>query len=255
MITIKQRKCFNLSSFVYITVIIKMVVYVLVSVGGVLMFVLTDSPGRLAVLGLGSLLVISLLGLVTSLLLVMGLVTSQAKLFLPWILYHSSLSCLSVLAGLYQCGHFLMTDPLLCALAILPIVLAIFLIFFCLSVCQLYRQLRERPARPGEKVPVARLETGGGRGYRCVRSVRSLKRRSAQSQQLRRSRSVDTVESVYRRRTGQESESELVRVRSDPHLSIPRASLSRWEKRQRPGASMTREQIIDMFSSEDSQGY
>ena len=29
-----------------------------------------------------------------------GLVTSQAKLFLPWILYHSSLSCLCVLAGL-----------------------------------------------------------------------------------------------------------------------------------------------------------
>ena len=257
MFTIKQRKCFNLSSFVYITVIIKMVLYLVVSVGGVVMFVMAETPGRLAVLALGSLLVISLLGLVTSLLLVMGLVTSQAKLFLPWILYHSSLSCLCVLGGLYQCGHFLMTDPLLSSLAILPIVLAIFLLFFCLFVCQLYRQMRSRPGVTVEKAPAVTVEAGGGRGYRCVRSVRSLKRRS----ELKRSRSVDTVHSQYRRDTDRQ----LERVRSDPHLSIPRASLTRTsEKKQsntslsssavRP-AAMTREQIIDMFSCQDSQGY
>ena len=105
-----------------------------------------------------------------------------------------------------------------------------------------------------------------------MRSVRSLKRRS----ELRRSRSVD---SVYRRETDQRN---LVRVSSDPHLSIPRASLTRSrtdlnnnqkvggtviEKRysssslsspsvRSPGAViMTREQIIDMFACPDSPGY
>ena len=149
-----------------------------------------------------------------------------------------------------------MTDPLLSSLAILPIVTAIFLLFFCLFVCQLYRQLRAEQARMEEKaVPVS--EAGGGKGYRCARSVRSLKRRS----ELRRTRSVDTV---YRRR-----DSQLVRVRSDPHLSIPRASLTVIEKRysttnlntstpsQRRPASMTRDQIIQMFSSPESlsQGF
>ena len=107
--------------------------------------------------------------------------------------------------------------------------------------------------------------------------MRSLKRRS----QLRRSRSVD---SVARRDLGQP----LVRVSSDPHLTIPRASLTRSPTRsltrspnrsptrsdlnnnrpglvvmeknssrsvRRPGDIMTKDQIIDMFACPDSQGF
>ena len=270
MFTIKQRKCFRLTTFVYITVIIMMVVYVLLSVGGVLMFVMTSEPGRLGVICLGCLLVICLLGVVSSLLLVLGLVTRQAKLFLPWLLDHSSLACLCLLGGLYQSGHFLLTDPLLACLAVLPLVLAIFLTFFCLFVCQLYRDLRasQRPqklspeAGPGEGRQEGGGE-GGGRGYRCVRSVRSLKRRS----HLRRSRSVDSVVS----RGQSDRAGHLVRVTSDPHLSIPRASLTRSrtdlnnnkagltvvEKTYSgPGSHvMTRREIIDMFACPESPGY
>ena len=97
MFTIKQRKCFRLTTFVYITVIIMMLVYVLLGVGGVLMFILVSEPGRLGVICLGSLLVVCLLGLVTSLLLVMGLVTRHTHLFLPWMVYHSLLTSLCLL--------------------------------------------------------------------------------------------------------------------------------------------------------------
>lgn len=281
MFTIKQRKCFRLTTFVYMTVMLMMVVYVLLSVAGVLTFLLTSHPGQLGVICLGGLLVVCLLGLVSSLLLVMGLVTKQTKLFLPWLLYHSALTCLCLLGGLYQSGHFLLTDTLLSCLAIIPIVIAIFLLFFCLFVCQLYRELRasQRGQKQTGDLGGGREEgaleggEGGGRGYRCVRSVRSLKRRS----QLRRSRSVD---SVARRDLGQP----LVRVSSDPHLTIPRASLTRsltrsptrsptrsdlnnnrpglvvMEKNssrsvRRPGDIMTKDQIIDMFACPDSQGF
>ena len=280
MFTIKQRKCFRLTTFVYITVIIMMVLYVLLSVGGVLMFVMISEPGRLGVICLGCLLVICLLGLVSSLLLVMGLVTRHTKLFLPWIFYHSSLTCLCLVGGLYQSAHFLLTDTLLSCLAILPIVIAIFLLFFCLFVCQLYRDLRagqhthKLNSEAGQGREDGGREAGGegggggeggrgrGRGYRCVRSVRSLKRRS----DLRRSRSVDSVVSRRQSDLGQH----LVRVTSDPHLSIPRASLSRSRtdlnnnnnnkaasvRSPGPGTLiMTKEQIIDMFACPDSPGF
>ena len=270
MFTIKQRKCFRLSTFVYLTVLLMMVVYVLLSVSGVLVFVLTSEPGQLGVICLGGLLVICLLGLVSSLVLLMGLVTKQTKLFLPWLLYHSALTCLCLLGGLYQSGHFLLTDTLLSCLAIIPIVIAIFLLFFCLFVCQLYRDLRagqqghkqtgdlaegrevEGAAEGGEGGGRGR---GRGRGYRCVRSVRSLKRRS----ELRRSRSVDCGEARRDWRP-------LVRVSSDPHLSIPRASLTRsrtdlnnnkaGERLSSPAnIIMTKDQIIDMFACPGSPGY
>ena len=274
MFTIKQRKCFRLTTFVYMTVMLMMVVYVLLSVAGVLTFLLTSHPGQLGVICLGGLLVVCLLGLVSSLLLVMGLVTKQTKLFLPWLLYHSALTCLCLLGGLYQSGHFLLTDTLLSCLAIIPIVTAIFLLFFCLFVCQLYRDLRagqQGHKQTGDLAEGREVEGaveggeggGRGRGYRCVRSVRSLKRRS----ELRRSRSVDCGEARRDWRP-------LVRVSSDPHLSIPRASLTRsrtdlnnnkaGEREEKsystglsspPNIIMTKDQIIDMFACPGSPGY
>ena len=91
-----------------------------------------------------------------------------------------------------------------------------------------------------------------------MKSVRSLKRRS----DLRRSRSVDSV--VSRRQS--DLGPHLVRVTSDPHLSIPRASLSRSRTDlnnnskaasvRSPGTViMTKEQIIDMFACPDSPGF
>ena len=88
------------------------------------------------------------------------------------------------------------------------------------------------------------------------------------------------MDSVARRDLGQP----LVRVSSDPHLTIPRASLTRSLTRsptrsptrsdlnnnrpglvvieknssrsvRRPGDIMTKDQIIDMFACPDSQGF
>ena len=135
-------------------------------------------------------------------------------------------------------------DTLLAVLAVFPVVTAIFLFFFCLLVGQLYTQLRDAAPAATKQTRVApdtwpqqtpRADTRDPAPPRCVRSVRTLKRRS----EMRRTRSVDHVSSAHvgagpraRARSadtvslgGDSLYSALVRVRSDPHLSIPRASL------------------------------
>ena len=137
-------------------------------------------------------------------------------------------------------------DTLLAVLAVFPVVTAIFLFFFCLFVGQLYTQLRVAAPAATKQTRVApdtwpqqtpRADTRDPAPPRCVRSVRTLKRRS----EMRRTRSVDHVSSAHvgagpraRARSadtvslgggGDSLYSALVRVRSDPYLSIPRASL------------------------------
>ena len=120
--------------------------------------------------------------------------------------------------------HFLSRDKntLLACLAVCPIVVAIFLFFFCIFVGQLYKQMRcevevkKRNACHSESEGKPEVTRGTRDGYRRVRSVRTLKRRS----EMRRCRSVDNIPDSQR------LFNDLVRVRSDPYLSIPRASLS-----------------------------
>ena len=137
-------------------------------------------------------------------------------------------------------------DTLLAVLAVFPVVTAIFLFFFCLFVGQLYTQLRDAAPAATKQTRVApdtwpqqtpHADTRDPAPPRCVRSVRTLKRRS----EMRRTRSVDHVSSAHvgagpraRARSadtvslgggGDSLYSALVRVRSDPYLSIPRASL------------------------------
>ena len=139
------------------------------------------------------------------------------------LVVYFSLSILSVIGGVYQVIHFLSRDrnTWLACLAVCPIVIAIFLFFFCIFVGQLYRQLKQEAAakkqqelqqKSSESKPEV---TRDSRGYRRVRSVRTLKRRS----EMRRCRSVDNIPD--------HKFPDLIRVRSDLYLSIPRASLSR----------------------------
>ena len=139
-------------------------------------------------------------GLFSCLLLVMGLVTRQARLLAPWLLHHGLVTGLCLGAGLYQAVHFMSSgNNLLACLSVCPLVTAIFIFFLCVFVFQLYRQLKTRPdttdATLKQEAGVAtwprdtpRVQTEAG--YRCVRSVRTLKRRSEMRQ---RSRSVDHV--------------------------------------------------------------
>ena len=120
--------------------------------------------------------------------------------------------------------HFLSRDrnTWLACLAVCPIVVAIFLFFFCIFVGQLYRQMKHEADVKKRSTCLAGSEgkpevTRDSRdGYRRVRSVRTLKRRS----EMRRCRSVDNLPDNAK------LFNDLVRVRSDPYLSIPRASLS-----------------------------
>ena len=139
-------------------------------------------------------------GLFSCLLLIMGLVTRQARLVTPWLLHHGLVTSLCLGAGLYQAGHFVTSgNTLLACLSVCPIVTAIFIFFLCVFVFQLYKQLRVRPDKSdttlkpeagGDTWPLSRQRVQTEAGYRCVRSVRTLKRRSEMRQ---RSRSVDHV--------------------------------------------------------------
>ena len=139
-------------------------------------------------------------GLFSCLLLIMGLVTRQARLVTPWLLHHGLVTGLCLGAGLYQAGHFVTSrNTLLACLSVCPIVTAIFIFFLCVFVFQLYKQLRVRPDKSdtnlkpeavGDTWPLSRQSVQTEAGYRCVRSVRTLKRRSEMRQ---RSRSVDHV--------------------------------------------------------------
>ena len=242
MLTIKQRKCFKLNTFVYITTLLMMVSYILVGVGAVAWFVLTQQETetvKTSVIILGSLLVTCLLGLFSCLLLIMGLVTKQVRLLLPWLVYHVSLCCLCLGGGIYQCVYFIYINTLMVCLSVCPIVAAIFLFFFCLFVCQLYKQMKDSEVNKDkldsdtEVIHMNTLPRTSGTGHRCVRSVRTLKRRS----EMRRTRSVDTVltrDNIIRSKSVDNIHNnifpDLIRVRSDPYLSIPRASLTRSRK-------------------------
>ena len=141
-------------------------------------------------------------GLFSCLLLIMGLVTRQARLVAPWLLHHGLVTGLCLAAGLYQAVHFVTSgNTLLACLSVCPFVTAIFIFFLCVFVFQLYRQLQTQ--RPGKSdITSLQHEAGGDTwprgtprvpaeaGYRCVRSVRTLKRRS---EMRMRSRSVDHV--------------------------------------------------------------
>ena len=90
MIRIEQRRCFKLTTFVYITSLLMMVTYIIIGVGSIVWFVLSQHQDilQISVIILGILLVTCLLGLFACLLLVMGLVTKQVKLIIPWLLFH-----------------------------------------------------------------------------------------------------------------------------------------------------------------------
>ena len=225
-----------------------MLTYILVSVGAVVWFILSQHGDTLqiSVIMLGVMLVTCLLGLFSCLLLVMGVVTSHSRLMVPWLVYHVILCVICFGGGLYQCAHFITTNTLLACLSICPMVAAIFLFFFCMFVIQLYRQIKsDNHSKDKTKVNNIQTETRHDtrptphlpprEGHRCVRSVRTLKRRSelrrsksaemTDNDRFTRSRSVDNVNNVST--PAGELFSSLQRVRSDPYLSIPRASLTR----------------------------
>ena len=97
---------------------------------------------------MGALLVITFMGLLTCLLLILGVRTEQRLLLLPWQLYHFGVILACFAGGLYQILHFTVLsdgkDSFQAAFSLFPIVGGLFFIFIWVLVHQLAIRLRYR---------------------------------------------------------------------------------------------------------------
>ena len=206
-----RRNCCKLETAVYAIGIILTTIYLVVGLGGVIWFVLchmedSEVMSRLKELYLlkmetmmdslavmGAVLVITFMGLLTCLLLILGVRTEQRLLLLPWQLYHLGVILACFGGGLYQVLYFTVLtdgrDAFHACFALFPVVGGLFFIFIWVLVHQLAIRLRYR--RHMERVieekraslasihlslprPPGSPDTGHSR---TVRSIRTLKRR------------------------------------------------------------------------------
>jgi len=205
--------CCKLDTFVYCVGLVLTVLYLLAGLSGVVWFVLChsdDTPpplmemtelyltkmasmrDSLAIMGGG--LVVSFLGLLTCLLLVVGVKTEHRLLLLPWQVYHATaiLACLG--GGFYQALHFTVLaedeNTFHACLALFPVVAGIFLAFLWVLVYQLALRLRyrrqldkiveeKRASLASLHLSLPRPQNSGQHS----KSVRSLKRRKQQQNQ------------------------------------------------------------------------
>ena len=211
-----RRNCCKLETAVYAIGIILTTTYLVVGLGGVIWFVLChmeDSEvmtklkelyllkmetmmDSLAVMG--AVLVVTFMGLLTCLLLILGVRTEQRLLLLPWQLYHLGVILACFGGGLYQVLHFTVLtdgkDAFQACFALFPIVAGLFVIFIWVLVHQLAIRLRYRLHM--ERVieekraslasihlslprPPQTPDTRADSSHRSVRSIRTLKRRGA----------------------------------------------------------------------------
>ena len=119
-----RHQCFNLESFLFSMGLIMMMVYLVSGVSGVVWFVLSQAEPsttvtrsndvndinmksmRKSLVIMGTVLVTSLVGLVTCLLLVMGVKTEQVQLLIPWQVFHAVIILACFVGGFYQAMHY-----------------------------------------------------------------------------------------------------------------------------------------------------
>ena len=159
---------------------------------------------------------VSVLGLVTTLLLSIGVVRARTELFLPWLVWHMLTILGSIGSGLYLVIHFLLlleersvTNAIL---SLIPILAGIFLIFPWVIVDQLYVKYKQTKIiiemdttdpikRSMSSLSIiSRQPTDTMRSNRSTKSkvssksVRSVKKRNDQRHRLyRKSRSLEHI--------------------------------------------------------------
>ena len=221
-----RRNCCKLETAVYAIGIILTTIYLVVGLGGVIWFVLChmdDSEvmtklkelyllkmetmmDSLAVMG--AVLVITFMGLLTCLLLILGVRTEQRLLLLPWQLYHLGVILACFGGGLYQVLYFTVLtdgkDAFHACFALFPVVGGLFFIFIWVLVHQLairlrYRRHMERVIEE-KRASLASIHLSLPRpphtpepSHRSVRSIRTLKRRGAGPGGRYRSHSVEQI--------------------------------------------------------------
>jgi len=158
--------------------------------------------------------VMSLVGLVTCLLLVVGVRTKQAKLLLPWQVMHAAVILACYVGGTYQALHYTLlvetANIVSACLSVCPLVVGIFFTFLLVFTIQLATTIRQdqdnRDTWEEKREALACLhsslsghqeEEGDRNPCRSVKSIRTLKRKKG-SEQIKRWRSMDYLQ------TGQE---------------------------------------------------
>ena len=223
-----RHNCCKLETSVYVIGIILTTLYLALGLGGVIWFVLchmeeSEVMTRLKELYIlkmetmmdslavmGAVLVITFLGLLTCLLLILGVRTEQRLLLLPWQLYHCAVILASFGGGIYQILHFTILsssdkkESFQACFALFPIVGGLFFIFIWVLVHQLAIRLRYRGHMERvieeKRASLASLHLSLPRqhppltpetNHRSVRSLRTLKRRNGH--QGGRSQSVEQI--------------------------------------------------------------
>ena len=161
-----SQKCCKLETAVYSLGLVLTAVYLLVGLGGVVFFLLCHTDEYVMVVEMrylymmrmgtmlgsltlmGAVLVITFLGLLTCLLLIMGVKTEQRLLLLPWQLYHATVILACFGGGLYEAVYYAVLgeeeDKFLASMALFPIVGGIFVIFIWALVQQFFIRMRYR---------------------------------------------------------------------------------------------------------------
>ena len=98
---------------------------------------------------------ISLLGIISSLSLIVGISMKSPIFLLPWLVWHVVIILCCIGTGLYLVIHFMFLkdqrEVLSAVLSIVPILVGVFLIFLWVLMDQLYIQLRQRKISEGVK--------------------------------------------------------------------------------------------------------
>ena len=164
--------CYKLDTAVCCVGLCLTAVYLLLGLGSVVWLVLcnSDTPSLVmeireaymmrmqtmmgSLVLMGTVLVIAFIGLLTCLLLILGIKTEQRLLLLPWQLYHAAIILGCFGGGFYQALHFSVLterdDSLLACLSLFPVVGGIFFIFIWLLVHQ--QAIRMRYRRQVDKI-------------------------------------------------------------------------------------------------------
>ena len=190
-VTLRQS-CFKLDTFVYMVGLVMMILYLVLGVSSVVWFVFSQSQQselqsghsdqsniesmKTSLMIMGILLVISLVGVLTSLLLSLGVKTQHMCLVYPWQVYHVMVVVVCIVGGVYQAIHFTLEgDTLLGWLSLFPLVTGIFLIFLSILTQQL--AIRIRNNKTVSQPHTIQTDTERSGGYRSVKSIRTLKRK------------------------------------------------------------------------------
>merc|ERR1711892_1634044 len=192
-------------------------------------------------------LLISFVGIITSLTLVIGVVRSSYCCLLPWLVWHVVIILSCVGSGLYLVVHFLLLveerEEDMAVVSAGPVLAGIFLIILWILVDQLYIQLRQTKVTIEVENPIKRSSSSltmtmmnkhtsstmrssrSTRSQLSTSSLRALKKRShgkRQKELNRKSRSLEHILDSSSNSSSSTYQSEIISCRLKGLTTLPR---------------------------------